>query len=67
MKKKLKTIQQYKKEVEFQNKWPFWIESGVACPKCKTEMMTPLLTAGSIGEIPKRAFQCPKCDFKITI
>ena len=67
MEKKLKTIQQYKKEVEFQNKWPFWIESGVACPKCKTEMMTPGIVVGEIGKVSASTFRCPKCDFKIKI
>ena len=68
MSKKLKTVKQYKKEVEFDKKWLWWQKSGVACFECKTELMRyiGITIRNSIFDTPER-FSCPKCDFKIEI
>ena len=60
--KKLKTLNQYKKERDSQKKWFGWTKSGVACPKCESELMWPILK-GMDSE--KDIFICPNCGFEI--
>ena len=60
--KKLKTIEQYLKEKKFNIKWSFWSKSGVKCPKCGKELMTPSIISPMF--LKEQIVRCPSCQFE---
>ena len=69
MPKKLKSLKSHEKEFQERHKFIAYgiaTPCGIACPKCKTELMADY-TISLTSNPPQTPVHCPKCDYRGSI
>ena len=66
--KKLKTLEEFSKKLNYEKVWGDYKRSGVECPECKKELMLYIgVQAINMLQPTPKILKCSKCEFKITL